>query len=1042
MLREIIAYCVLASVTAAPNIRADLITCEICHVAVHDLQKLVAENATQFTVEERLEDICSRLTSHVDDCLGFVRSKAPDIFNSLSQRLDPESICIQLDVCPKPTESIERKISEVLGELTLEQANQIECEICKLLVTEFDNLLQGNKSQEIVIKTVHNLCNALPDAFKKFCDAYAPQIIELIVSGVDPKKVCDDIKLCSQGGELGGKKNNKLKTHRPTEDPICEVCKLIVTEVDWYLKRNASSESINTTVSKVCNKLPSAFKILCNSMAPGIVKHLEAGFDPASTCVYLKLCTQDSELVEFNRKDEANPLECEICKLLINELDNYLITNDTKEKVEEAVTKFCDSLPPEIKAFCDEFKDKLVQAIIDGLTGDEICKFIKLCNVSKPEDQFTQVPVPQVDGAIDEVGPRDGGKFCDICEILMGIIETQATMNRSAKAINDTIYTICQLFSRDVMLVCDLIAPTIVKKIEGGFDPATACKDIKLCTQSFTGVVDEILENTVVKIKEQNAEKKRVEDAKCELCEFLVNIIDQELGQNASLDKINNTVYSLCNLLPTGIKATCELIAPTIVKELAQGLDPLKTCETLKLCTNGTIYSGLMEGFREHAYKIMRGPSATSPQDAKCELCEFLVKIVDQELGQNASLDKINNTIYGLCNLLPAAVKATCDLLAPSIVSELAKGLDPLKTCESLKLCTNGTLGLGEIETPEKEIISHVEQIKDSAACDVCQFVVQILDEYIQSNTSGESINTTVYKICALLPEPIKDLCNQAAPNIVKTVEDGVDPKKACTEIKLCNNGTYSLTLTLPGVSCEMCHGLVEAVLPRQFTEQLALRLCETTCPRDNIRHRRSVVKKFSHFASDLVKTEEGKLKVGEDIECDVCTWLAEATNIFLEDNKTENTIHEYLNNICRFIPEPYSKTCLNTVPLIIKELENGFEPKKLCKEILPDDCKNVTKIVGDIPEFMMSIVPKADQSNQKCDLCKKVVKTLTDSLDKDDAKVLAYIQDICHRLPNPTNNACSNLANKEYSVIVDKIIQKLLDPTKVCEMVNVCTKE
>jgi hypothetical protein len=32
---------------AAPNIRSDLVLCEICHVAVHDLQNLVAENATQ-----------------------------------------------------------------------------------------------------------------------------------------------------------------------------------------------------------------------------------------------------------------------------------------------------------------------------------------------------------------------------------------------------------------------------------------------------------------------------------------------------------------------------------------------------------------------------------------------------------------------------------------------------------------------------------------------------------------------------------------------------------------------------------------------------------------------------------------------------------------------------------------------------------------------------------------------------------------------------------------------------------------------------------
>lgn len=47
-------------------------------------------------------------------------------------------------------------------------------------------------------------------------------------------------------------------------------------------------------------------------------------------------------------------------------------------------------------------------------------------------------------------------------------------------------------------------------------------------------------------------------------------------------------IYS-CNILFfVVVFFQCELIAPSIVKELAKGLDPLKTCETLKLCTNGT----------------------------------------------------------------------------------------------------------------------------------------------------------------------------------------------------------------------------------------------------------------------------------------------------------------------------------------------------------------------------------------------------------------------------------------------------------------------
>jgi hypothetical protein len=47
---------------------------------------------------------------------------------------------------------------------------------------------------------------------------------------------------------------------------------------------------------------------------------------------------------------------------------------------------------------------------------------------------------------------QDGGKFCDICEVIMGIIDVQVTMNKSSKAVNTSVFTICQLFSHDVMI--------------------------------------------------------------------------------------------------------------------------------------------------------------------------------------------------------------------------------------------------------------------------------------------------------------------------------------------------------------------------------------------------------------------------------------------------------------------------------------------------------------------------------------------------------------------------------------------------------------
>lgn len=39
----------------------------------------------------------------------------------------------------------------------------------------------------------------------------------------------------------------------------------------------------------------------------------------------------------------------------------------------------------------------------------------------------------------------------------------------------------------------------------------------------------------------------------------------------------------------------------------------------------------------------------------------------------------------------------------------------------------------------------------------------------------------------------------------------------------LTTQGARTMALTIPGVSCEMCHGLVEAVLPSQYTELVSV---------------------------------------------------------------------------------------------------------------------------------------------------------------------------------------------------------------------------
>jgi hypothetical protein len=47
---------------------------------------------------------------------------------------------------------------------------------------------------------------------------------------------------------------------------------------------------------------------------------------------------------------------------------------------------------------------------------------------------------------------------------------------------------------------------------------------------------------------------------------------------------------------------------------------------------------------------------STSPLDVgdiKCDICELIIKELDTIVGQNASAEKINATIYNLCSQLP-----------------------------------------------------------------------------------------------------------------------------------------------------------------------------------------------------------------------------------------------------------------------------------------------------------------------------------------------------------------------------------------------------
>ncbi|WAQ97105.1 hypothetical protein MAR_029795 [Mya arenaria] len=98
-----------------------------------------------------------------------------------------------------------------------------------------------------------------------------------------------------------------------------------------------------------------------------------------------------------------------------------------------------------------------------------------------------------------------------------------------------------------------------------------------------------------------------VGDIKCDICELIINALDKLAGQNATDEKINATIYALCGELP-----------------------------------------GAAQLFKKPTVQFTKNVG-----DLKCNICELLVQELEKLIGANATDEKINATIYGLCDQLP-----------------------------------------------------------------------------------------------------------------------------------------------------------------------------------------------------------------------------------------------------------------------------------------------------------------------------------------------------------------------------------------------------
>ena len=75
------------------------------------------------------------------------------------------------------------------------------CALCEFVITTLDKKLKDNRTEESIKEAMENVCAYMPKSVRKDCtklvDAYADEIIEMLIAELSPEEVCAALKLCS-----------------------------------------------------------------------------------------------------------------------------------------------------------------------------------------------------------------------------------------------------------------------------------------------------------------------------------------------------------------------------------------------------------------------------------------------------------------------------------------------------------------------------------------------------------------------------------------------------------------------------------------------------------------------------------------------------------------------------------------------------------------------------------------------------------------------------------------------------------------------------
>lgn len=782
----------------------------------------------------------------------------------------------------------------------------------------------------------------------------------------------------------------------------------------------------------------------------------------AKECNAVQHCIQT--VWEKQQLPEDNDDICTICKNMVQEARDQLLSNETQEEIREVFDGSCRLIPIKLVAdecvdLANEYIPELIDTLASQMNPQVVCATAGLCN-SVAVDRLLreyQKTHPNHENAIvpaqTQPTPRPQTPQPGDCESCKDFVKRTIRLvkTHSRAELMDRLLAICGRLGS--------LSDGCMALVEANFHEIYTFLTQKLNPDDFCDLV-EMCESRMHEGEfYQRPALPHTGDEVCDFCEAIVQHWRDVLTANTTEVEFKQILDGLCRQTGSFSKNCLALVDEyyePLYNLLVSEIHPKQICESVGLCGESSVFKQ-----QPPVWTLLKTRNSDDvPQVPLLPAIPVQQQPGNRMTGQDeAAAINFENEEAQKPHLPRVAL--TGSGIAVSHVG------------------TNGVVGPAVGKT----------SVKDDDKCVMCEFVMQFLRNMLEQKDTREDIENAVERVCSLMPHTLSEECQDYVEaygdQVIELLAQEIDPAKVCQMIKLCPSVRVVVAVN-DDVSCVMCeyaltqldqmlgdHKTEEeirqaldhlcSVLPKTlsgecqafvdtYTEQIIhmliddltpdqvcreLHLCDSKAPQlqelsatNQLPLSRMFVGVPPQASANSVSAPADKEH--QDTVCVMCEFVMQQIDQYLEDNTTKNEIVEVVDFICAHLPSTLMNDCINFVDLygdsIIDILVNQeLDPKLVCQTLTL--CK---------PPSFTGL--RATRHMNKCQMCEAIVTQVDNELEREDTERLidALLEKVCKFLPFNLSGECRDMV-EVYGPYLANLLSEVLVPQKVCEELHIC---